>query len=120
MRHPNVPAELAEAVEDVAKGSGLSVGYDTHFDAGNVELTWWVGRTLNRLDFQPLPKAGIQVTFHTDTYPLLPRLLRFLRSCIPMFPRIAKTKYRVLGSLERNQERANYAEQIRRFVADAA
>jgi len=120
MRHPNVPAEFAEAVEEVAATSGLRVGYDTHFDAGNVELRWWSGRRLKRLDFQPMPNAGIQVTFLTDAYPFLPRLLRSLRSVIPMFPHVAKTEYRVIGTLDRNQDRARYAESIRRLVADAA
>jgi len=120
MRHPNVPAELAEAVEEVARTFGLHVGYDTHFDAGNVELSWWSGRKLKRLAFQPIPNAGIQVTFLTDTYPLLPKLFRTLRSFIPMFPHMAKTEYRVLGVLDNSQERARYAERVRQFVDDAA
>jgi hypothetical protein len=120
MRHPNVPTELAEAVEAIARDSGLTVAYDTHYDAGNVALSWWTGKKLNRLDFQPLHDAEIQVTFLTDAYPVLPRLLRWARRSIPLFPHIAKTEYRVLGNLSRDERRNKYATQIRDFLARAA
>ena len=120
MRHPNIPPELADAAEEIGRDANLRVGYDTHFDAGNVELSWWIGKRLNRLDLQPLPGAEIQVTFLTDTYPFLPRLLCFLRSFVPFFPHLAKTEHRVLGKLERAKPRAEYLDQIRRYIADAA
>jgi hypothetical protein len=120
MRHPNVPDSLADALEAVAREHAFTVAYDTHYDAGNAELRWWSGKTLNRLDFQPFPGKELQVTYLTDTYPMLPRLLRWAWNHVPMFPYFAKTEYRVLGCLPLEETSEEYASKVRGFLANAA
>jgi hypothetical protein len=76
MQRPRFPAELATAIERIGEERGLRVGYDTHYDAGNYEISWWSGCVLYRLDFQPRSDTCNQVTSYRDHFPMLPCLLR--------------------------------------------
>ena len=69
---------------------GLRLAFDTHYDAQNWELSWWRGRTLHRLDFQPLGTGKCAVTHYRDQFRLLPRFLRWAHYAIPMFPYAAR------------------------------
>jgi hypothetical protein len=120
MRHHDVPDELSDALEAVAAEQGWSVGYDTHFDASNAEMSKWFGPVLHRLDFQPLPGKGISVTHLTDRYAIFPRACRWARRIIPMFPHLAKTQWSPLGEMEFGQPLSSYVEKVRAYVHGAA
>jgi hypothetical protein len=68
MQKPIFPAELAAAIECIGKERGLEVANDTHYDAGNYEISWWSGWVFYRLDFQPRSDASIQVTLSRDHF----------------------------------------------------
>ncbi len=95
-----LPPELLEAIALVATERSLSVGSDTHYDAGNIEISWWSNNVLHRLDFQPMSEGQVLVTALTDTYPFAGRFLRLLWRVVPFFPNAAKTKQWVVGKLE--------------------
>ena len=78
---------------------GLHLAYDTHYDAGNLELSWWQGKSRHRVDFQPFLGEPMQVHHLIDTYPSFPRLLLWCRQHIPMFPVLPKTQWQLIGTL---------------------
>ena len=90
---------LRKILEAIASQRGLRLAYDTHYDAGNLELSWWQGKTRHRLDFQQLHAEPLQVTHLLDTYPFLPKLLLWCRRYVPMFPVLPKVQWHILGSL---------------------
>ena len=90
---------LREVLSTIAADRRLRLSYDTHYDAGNLELSWWQGKSRHRVDFQPLQGEPLQVTHLVDTYPYLPRLLFWCRRCIPMFPILPKVQCLPMGSL---------------------
>jgi hypothetical protein len=62
MQPVDVAPELDAAITAVAKQHGLAVAYDTHYDAFNIELRWWSGNELHRVDFQPYPEGHVVIT----------------------------------------------------------
>ena len=99
MWQPDFPEDLAVVIRRLAAENGLRVGFDTHYDAGNCEVRWWTGKTLNRLDFQPLGDGLLVVTLNRDKFRVFPRLLRWAYGSIPMFPYLAKVSTFRLGEL---------------------
>jgi hypothetical protein len=90
---------LHKILGDIAAERGLRLAYDTHYDAGNLELSWWQEKLRHRVDFQPFPDAPMQVTHLVDTYPLLPRLVLWCRRHIPMFSVLPKTEWQSIGTM---------------------
>jgi hypothetical protein len=99
MQPVEVPPELDAVVIATAKKRSLAVARDTHYDAFNIELRWWAGNHLHRLDFQPFPDGHIMVTKLNDTFRVAGRLLWWVRRVIPLFPYLAKTEFEALGTL---------------------
>ena len=97
---PTFPSTVADAIRAVARERSLAVAADTHYDAENMEVYWWNGQRLHRVDFQPMPEGHVVVTSLVDTYPFLGRTLRWAWRSIPMFPYLAKTKHHALGTLQ--------------------
>lgn len=94
---PSNLTRLESIVHDRAVRRGFLVGFDTHYDAGNVVARRWAGLTLHRLDFQPLEGDLVQVTLLADVYPFMPRLLRWCERTLPLFPQMVEVTYRNLG-----------------------
>ena len=103
---------LHKILEDIASQRGLLLAYDTHYDTGNLELSWWRGKTRHRLDFQPLHVGPLQVTHLVDTYPFLPKLLLWCRRHVPLFPVLPKVHSHALGSLSEPYAREGVEELI--------
>lgn len=90
---------LCKILEAIASQRRLHLAYDTHYDAGNIELSWWQGKTRHRLDFQPLHAEPLQVSHLTDTYPFLPKQLLWCHRYVPLFPVLPKVQRHILCSL---------------------
>ncbi len=120
MNRPMIPAELEQAIRKVAQQKGLRLRYDTHFDAGNLEIQWWTGKILNRLDFQPIDHETIQVTWLKDLFPFCPKTLNWARGLIPYFPHTAKTDSIVFGNIKSGETEAIYRNKILGYLQKAA
>jgi hypothetical protein len=108
---PNTDA-LAQAASAVAREHHVRLAHDTHYDARNWELSWWRGRTLHRVDIQPMHDRDTKVTYYQDRFPILPRLLRWAHREIPMFPYLAAITWRSLGDLRRGLTSDEYKAQL--------
>jgi hypothetical protein len=117
MRPPAVPTELAVALEQVARDTGLTLAYDTHYDAGNAQLRWWSGTRLHRLDFQPSSER-IRVTHLVDTYPIFARLLHWAWLTVPMFPYLARIEPHTLDGLECAASAGAYERRIQELLRE--
>lgn len=115
-----VPPELNAVIISAAQMRSLIVARDTHYDAFNIELRWWAGNDLHRLDFQPLPEGHIVVTKLKDTFPAAGRLLWWARRIIPMFPYWAKTEFVALGTLKPPFTKQGLQKSVDEFLAKAA
>ena len=85
--------ELGTLLKSEAARLGLAISHDTHYDARNWQLSWWRGKTLHRLDFQPLKESELAVTHYKDHFKLFPRLLRWAHDAIPLFPYLARIEW---------------------------
>lgn len=88
--------QLGSYLQSKAAESGTRLAFDTHYDARNWELSWWRGKVLHRLDFQPLETTQVAVTHHEDRFRLLPRFFRWAHNNIPLFPYLANREWRRL------------------------
>ncbi len=88
---------LSEVLSEIASEQHFTVRRDTHYDANNLELQWWRGRELNRIDFQPLSVGELAISHSRDTFPLLPRALLWLHNAVPLFPYLARVERRELS-----------------------
>ena len=97
------PVEIAPALEAAilafAHERKLAVAHDTHYDAFNIELHWWTGNLLHRLDFQPYPDGHVEVAVIRDSFPIAGRLFWWASRVLPMFPYFASTQRTLLGTL---------------------
>ncbi len=93
-------SSLRDLIIAIASERGLSLAYDTHYEANNWELSWWQDSVRCSLDVQPYPNGRIEVTLLGTTYPFLPKLLAWARQWIPMFPVLGSTQRTPLGSLQ--------------------
>lgn len=98
---------LASLLAAEAAGRGLTLAQDTHYDANNLELSWWQGRIYHRIDFQPMLSGDVTVTHYRDQYPFLPKLLRWLRKYVPLFPSVARVEWESVGSVSAPFEAAS-------------
>jgi hypothetical protein len=98
---------LASILAAEAAGRGLTLAQDTHYDANNVELSWWQGRICHRIDFQPIPSGEVAVTHYRDYYPCLPKLLHWLHNSVPLFPSVARVEWEWLGAVSAPFEAAS-------------
>jgi len=96
----NTPS-LRPLIESIAHERGLSVAHDTHYDAGNWQLSWWEGGARQAVDVQPYPDGWIEVARLSTHYPVLPKLLAWARRTIPLFPETGRTEYQRLARLQR-------------------
>ena len=96
------PRDIEDVIRRVAEERGLRVGLDTHYDAMNCEVSWWRGRTLHRVDFQPTGQDSLHVTLYRDVFPNTPWLPPRLRVwahnlLLPGVPCAAKIEWSSLG-----------------------
>ncbi len=91
-------AQLGDFLKSEARRRGMELAFDTHFEAQNIQVSWWHARTLHRLDFQPLGQGKLSVTYCQDHFRLLPRFLRWAHTAVPGFPYFARVEYRPLLS----------------------
>jgi hypothetical protein len=98
---------LASILAVEAAGRGLTLAHDTHYDANNLELSWWQERICHRIDFQPMLSGEVAVTHYRDQYPFLPKLLRWLRNYVPLFPSVARVEWESVGSVSAPFEAAS-------------
>ena len=98
---------LASLLAVEAAGHRLTLARDTHYDANNLELSWWQGRIYHRIDFQPMLSGDIRVTHYRDQYPFLPKLLCWLRNYVPLFPSVARVEWESVGSVSAPFEAAS-------------
>ena len=90
---------LRDLITSIARERGLSLAYDTHYDANNWELCWWQGNTFCSVDVQPYPDGRIDISALQTIYPLFPRLLAWAWQSIPMFPTLGHTQREALGTV---------------------
>jgi hypothetical protein len=93
-------AQLGDFLKSEAERRGAKIAFDTHFEARNIEVSWWRARTLHRLDFQPLGGGKLAVTYLQDRFPLLPRFFRWAHQRVPYFPYLARTEHKPVLSAE--------------------
>jgi hypothetical protein len=98
---------LASILAVEAAGRGLTLAHDTHYDANNLELSWWQGPICHRIDFQPMLSGEVAVTHYRDHYPCLPKLLRWLHHYVPLFPFVARVEWESAGSVSAPFEAAS-------------
>jgi hypothetical protein len=110
---------LCTARNHVNMGHALRVGYDTHYDAGNYEISWRSGRVLYGLDFQLRSVTCIRVALYREHFPMLPRLLRWAWRNIPMYPFFARVEAQDLGRLSAGQSTPWYSERVKYFLESA-
>ena len=120
MQPVEIAPELEAVVVAVATERGCRVARDTHYDAFNIELQWWSGNCLHRIDFQPYPEAHVVVTALADTFPVMGKLLCVLRKVVPMFPYLAKTESTALGTLHPPFNSEHLRKEIEGYVCKAA
>ncbi len=104
--------ELHQLVTLFARQHGLRVVYDTHYDAFNWEIRWWVDGVLNAVDIQPYPEGWIDVSRLRTRFPMLPRLLAWAQRVVPMFPQWDRTTREPLARLAWPSEAARLRELI--------
>ena len=92
--------QLKELLSVIALERRLSLAHDTHHDAQNWELSWWLGPVRHSIDVQPYPGGRLDVSHVRTSYPLLPRLIAWARRSVPMFPIIGNSQREFLGSLQ--------------------
>jgi len=85
--------QLGSFLKSKAGSPGVRLAFDTHYDARNWELSWWRGKVLHRLDFQPLEATQVAVTLNKDQFRLLPKFLRWAHDAIPLFPYLASNEW---------------------------
>jgi hypothetical protein len=90
--------ELAAFLQAEASRRGVRLASNTHYDAGDWELQWWRGRTLHRVNFQPLD-AEIVITHYRDLFRAFPRFLRWAHNAIPMFPYLARIEWNQIDTI---------------------
>lgn len=112
---PSISVELKEAVLSLAKEHGLLVSHDTHYDANNLEVSWWEDRVFHRLDFQPVSEQQIQINSIKESYPIFPRLLCWVRRHIPMFQFCATQESINIGQINQALSGDDYARQIHNY-----
>ena len=120
MQPVEVAPELEAAILAFARERKLAVAHGTHYDAFNVELLWWIGSRLHRLDFQPYPDGHVEVAAIRDSFPLAGRLLWWAARAVPMFPYLASTKTIPLGTLHPPFTSENLRTEIDGYFAKAA
>jgi hypothetical protein len=108
-----VRAELERVIRQVAGERGFRVAVDTHYDAGNCQVRWCLGKVRRRVDFQPTDHASIAVTFHREAYPIWPRLFILVRRCLPFLPSVAVTTWTSLGEFPDDESMENNLARVR-------
>jgi len=118
--------ELIEMVESnkpmfyrVARKLDINLSYDTSYDARNFQFSKVVKKEVHLVDFQPAEGKKFMVTKLIEIYPASPRIFRFLRSVIPMFPFLAKIERHVLGELSAKLTATELESQIAKFAQNA-
>ena len=91
---------LKELIAEIATDRGLSFAHDTHYDAQNLELSWWQGRVRHSINVQPYPSGRLEVSHIRTSYPLFSRLLAWARRAIPVFPQMGSSRHEHLGRLQ--------------------
>jgi hypothetical protein len=120
MQPPKVTRELDAAIEEVAKQRGLRIARDTHYDASNVEVSWWRENQLHRIDFQPYPEGHVVVTYLIDSYPFVGRVLYYAWRTLPMFPYVGQREHKHLGQLDPPFGSRDLRAEVTEYVARAA
>ena len=120
MRRPETPPALIEILRAVAAERRLELAHDTHYDAFDWELRWWVGPQLHRLNFQPWLGDKVLIFHNVDAYPTLPRLLRWAHRSIPFFPHVARTTSQSCGEFGPETSKELYASRVRDLLGHAA
>ena len=92
-------SSLKDLLTEIAQERGLALAHDTHYDAGNWELSWWHGRARHALDVQPYPDGRLDVSSVITSYPALPRLLAWSARAIPLFPSFGRVQRNLLGQV---------------------
>lgn len=115
----DIAPELASAVLGVAYERGLRVSRDTHFDARNLEVSWWHGNTRHAIDFQPDSKGHIVVLCRVQRFGRFGRLQSALRRAVPMFPHLAQDETIQVDVLWPPLDTGKLPEVIRSYVRDA-
>ena len=88
--------QLGEFLRAEAQHRGLMLAFDTHYDAQNWVLSWWNGRRLHRLDFQPMAEHGLAITHYVDHIPWAPRAVAKLLDALGPFSELARTEWTAL------------------------
>jgi hypothetical protein len=103
MQYRNYPDEVVDRLKRFAKENGYRFAYNTHYDAYNCEVSWWNGRILNHIDFQPVEDGLIVVNLIQLHYRFLPKILYWAHRKIPMFPFLAQSTFARVGDLRNPQ-----------------
>ena len=107
--------QLREIAVQLANRPGISLAFDTQYDAGSCLLYWWRGNTRFAIDLQPQPDGTLEVRRLCSQFPWPGRLLSWAHSAIPMFPFLGVTESLYIGSLPERYS----ASQVAALVAPA-
>lgn len=88
---------------------------DTHYDAVDLEMSWFEKKTRKRINFTLFDK-DLVVTFYWDMFPLFPRMSIWCHHYIPMFSMCAKIYWRGLDRLALGESDDYYRQTIKTYV----
>ncbi|WP_242111858.1 hypothetical protein [Luteimonas aquatica] len=91
---------LKNLLISIARERHLVIDYDTHYEAGNWQLSWWHEGVRYALDVQPYPDGRIDVSRIVTTYPFLPRFFAWIERAVPFLPFQGKVRHECLGKLQ--------------------
>lgn len=109
------PQPLNRVLEICAKENGAKLLRNTHYNAVNVELVFYLGDSVRRLNCE-LVESRVHVFLYIETFPCFPVVLRWCQNNIPMFPSLAKRQWKKVAELPDTEADDYYSARIAAFV----
>ena len=106
-----IPEQLNEALKAIAFENKLKLSHNTHYNAVNAELRFTYGNLIKRINCEVVNNM-VHVVAYIEIFPFFPILLRWCQNNIPMFPFLAKIKWKRVAKLPVSETKGFYQEKI--------
>lgn len=113
------PEDIHNALLELARECRIKLRKETHYEARDRELRWYIKNSIYRLNFDFSTKDSfVSVTYLIDKFPIpIPQLFEWGHDYIPYFPYCAKITWKRLDDLSLGLTKEEYKKKIKEILA---